>query len=67
MVIPDPETGPIVKRMFERYVAGNVSLEEVSLLAMEERLPLKREGNFRAVVQYMFKNSFYYGDFLFKK
>ena len=67
VVIPDPETGPIIKRMFERYTAGNVSLEEVGLLAMEEGLPLKREGNFRAVVQYMFKNCFYYGDFIYKK
>ena len=67
VVIPDPEIGPIVKRMFERYAVGNVSLEEVGLLAMEEGLPMKREGNFRAVVQYMFKNPFYYGDFIFKK
>lgn len=66
VVIPDPEIGPIVKRMFERYTAGNVSLEDVGELAMAEGLPLKREGNFRAVVQYTFKNPFYYGDFRFK-
>jgi len=67
VVIPDPETGPIIKRMFERYAAGNMSMEDVGLLAMEEGLPLKREGNYRAVVQYTLKNRFYYGDFVFKK
>jgi DNA invertase Pin-like site-specific DNA recombinase len=67
VVIPDPEVGPIIKRMFERYATGNMSLEDVGLLAMEEGLPLKREGNFRTVVQYTLKNPFYYGDFLFKK
>jgi DNA invertase Pin-like site-specific DNA recombinase len=66
VVIPDPEIGPIVKRMFENYTAGNVSLEEIGEIAMAEGLPLKREGNFRAVVQYTFKNPFYYGDFRFK-
>jgi len=66
VVIPDPEIGPIIKRMFERYAQGDISLEDVGLLAMEEGLPLQREGNFRATVQYAFKNPFYYGDFVFK-
>ena len=65
VIVPDPDTAEIVTRMFERYSMGTMSLEEVGELAMSEGLPLKRKGNYRAVVQYILKNRIYTGDFLF--
>ena len=66
IVVPNPDTSEIVTRMFERYATGNFALEEIGQMAIEEGLPLKREGNLRSVVQYSFKNPFYYGDFKWK-
>lgn len=66
VIVPDPECAEIITRMFENYAKGTLSLEEVGELAMAEGLPLKREGNFRAVVQYTLRNPIYSGDFQFK-
>ncbi len=44
----DPDTGPIVQRIFERYGSGRFSMEEIGRMAMDEGLELKREGNFSA-------------------
>lgn len=66
VIVPDPECAEIITRMFENYAKGTLSLEEVGELAMAEGLPLKREGNFRAVVQYVLRNPIYTGDFQFK-
>jgi len=66
IIIPDPATAEIVKRMFERYATGNYSLEEIGRLAIAEGLVLKRDGSLRAVVQYTMKLPLYYGDFRWK-
>ena len=62
----DPDTGPIVQRIFERYGTGNFSMAEIGRMGMEEGLDLKREGNFSAVIQYMLKNPIYAGWFVWK-
>jgi site-specific DNA recombinase len=62
----DPETGPIVQRIFERYGSGRFSMKEIGQMAVDEGLELKREGNFSAVIQYMLKNPIYAGWFMWK-
>ncbi len=47
----DPETGPIVQRIFERYGTGRFSMEVIGRMAMEEGLELKRVGNFWAGIR----------------
>ena len=62
----DPDTGPIVQRMFERYATGQVSMAEIGRLAIEEGLELQREGNLAAVIQHTLKNPLYAGRFVWK-
>ncbi len=64
IITTDPDTFDIVARMFERYATGNYSLEEVGEMARDEGLRFKQSGNLRSVIQYLFKNPFYYGDYV---
>jgi DNA invertase Pin-like site-specific DNA recombinase len=62
----DPETSPIVRRMFERYATGRHSMKEVGEMALAEGLEMKREGNIAAGIQYVLKNPIYAGWFKWK-
>ena len=69
IVITDPVNAPVVARMFEWYSTGRYSMDEIGRMALDEGLALTRESkdsSLRAVVQYMLKNPFYYGEFVWK-
>ena len=62
---PDPDTAPIVTKLFEWYTTGNYSLAEIADLATDNGLKFGRSRNLAATVHNLFKNPIYYGDFLF--
>ena len=62
----DPETAPIVQRIFERYATGRIAMAEVGRMAIDEGLSLKRDGNVAAVIQYTLRLPLYCGWFMWK-
>jgi hypothetical protein len=62
---PDPDTAPIVTKLFEWYTTGKYSLAEIADLATDSGLKFGRSRNLAATVHNLFKNPIYYGDFLF--
>lgn len=67
VIEPDPVTGPIVRRLFQWYVTGNYSLEEITQKAYEEGLRYKKSKNkiHKGSIHRLLKNPIYYGDFIF--
>lgn len=45
IIVPDPDTAPLVRQMFEWYGAGSYSLREVALMAREVGLVSRRGGH----------------------
>jgi len=64
----DPETAPIVQKMFERYATGNYSLARIREMVIEEGLLYsKRQPRItKSHVERTLKNPVYYGDFRWK-
>ena len=44
IIEPDPDSAPIIARMFEGYASGNVSIKEVAQAAREEGLAYRKSG-----------------------
>jgi hypothetical protein len=63
---PDPETAPIVRRMFESYATGRHSLKEIAEQAENAGLVFRRSHNPRITVHKVLQNRIYYGDFEWK-
>ncbi len=53
---PDPDTAPIVTKLFEWYTTGNYSLAEIADLATDSGLKFGRSRNLAATVHNLFKN-----------
>lgn len=65
-IIIDPIAAPFVKQAFEMYASGNYSIERIEDFLYEEGIRNKR-GNKYQKVEYMLKNVFYIGKFLWSK
>ncbi len=61
---PDPDTAPIVRRMFEDYTSGKYSLADLAEMAKNEGLFAGREADrVTATLHLILTNPFYYGEF----
>jgi site-specific DNA recombinase len=62
---PDPDTAPLVTRLFEWYASGNYSLKEVTTMARAAGLAFRKSGTTvtKSTVHKMLTNPLYYGDF----
>ena len=68
IIEPDPETAPLVAKLFEWYATGNYSLDEVAAMAKDVGLVMprsKRPLN-RQKLHRLFGVRLYYGEFLWK-
>src|SRR5215831_13230162 len=62
---PDPESGPIVQKLFEWYATGNYSLRDITKKAYNEGLRSRTGAKVsRSSIHAMLINPIYYGDFL---
>ncbi len=60
----DPETAPLVKKLFEWYSTGNYSLLQVKNMAHEEGLTYRSGKKIsKSTVEKILKNPVYRGDF----
>lgn len=60
----DPEIGPIVKAMFERYAEGNISVADVAEFGRSMGLKTRHGGRIsKGTVHVMLSNIFYIGKF----
>ena len=62
---PDPDTAPLVTRLFEWYASGNYSLKDVTTMARAAGLAFRKSGTTvtKSTVHKMLTNPLYYGDF----
>lgn len=65
---PDPDTAPIIVRLFEWYASGDYSLDEITEMAREAGLttPRSRKPANRAWIHKILRNRIYYGEFDWK-
>jgi len=65
LIQPDPELGPLVRKMFGWYATGNYSLLELTKKYHKEGLTYRKSDRKvpKSVVHKMLKNPLYYGDF----
>ena len=62
IVEPDPDTAPIVRRLFETYAAGDLSLRAAVPWVAAHGLTSRRGGTIRpCTLQWILRNPFYYG------
>ncbi len=67
LIEPDPEKGPLVKRLFELYASGQYSLAALSEKANESGLFSRNSTSInKAGIHRILKNPIYYGEFLWK-
>src|SRR2546427_5872412 len=61
---PDPDTAPLVTRLFEWYASGNYSLKDVTKMAKAAGLAFRKSGTTvtKRTVLKMLTNPLYYGD-----
>lgn len=62
-ILVDEVTAPFVKKAFEMYASGNYSIESIENYLYDEGIRNKR-GNKYQKVEYMLKNIFYIGKFI---
>jgi site-specific DNA recombinase len=60
---PDPDSAPLVRRMFEWYATGNYSLHQVVQMVKDSGLNFGRCHNLAATAHAIFCNRIYYGEF----
>jgi site-specific DNA recombinase len=65
VIVPDPDLAPIVTRMFERYVTGDMSIREVTKMAQAEGMVFRKSKDPVpvATVHKILRNRIYSGDF----
>ncbi len=65
VIEPDPDTAPIVARLFERYGTGQYSLKDVTCWAKDEGLVFRKSKVQvpKGTVHQMLRNRIYTGDF----
>jgi hypothetical protein len=62
---PDPESAPIIQRLFEWYATGNYSLRDLTKKAYEDGLRSRTGTKMaRSSIHAMISNPIYYGDFV---
>src|SRR4029450_6516975 len=62
---PDPESGPVVQKLFEWYATGNYSLRDITKRAYNEGLRSRTGAKVsRSSIHAMLVNPIYYGDFI---
>jgi site-specific DNA recombinase len=68
VIEPDPDSAPVIRRMFERYATGSHSVKEVARMARSEGLRPRRGGTTvsLATVHKVLTNRIYSGDFDWK-
>jgi hypothetical protein len=68
VIVPNPETAPIVRQLFEWYATGIYALDEVVTMAREAGLASSRSGKplGKAGVHKVLCNRIYYGEFGWK-
>ncbi len=65
---PDPQTAPIVLKLFESYARKNRSLHDLTNWLNEQDIKTVRGGHFNCSSVYLLlTNPFYYGDFRYSK
>src|SRR5262249_18557101 len=64
-IAPDPDTAPLVVRLFEWYASGNHSLKDVTKMARAAGLAFRKSGTkvTKSTVHKILTNPIYYGDF----
>ena len=65
-IVLDPESAPLIRRLFELYATGDYSLLEVTRQINEEGLCHQRSGRpvVKSAIHKILHNSMYYGDFI---
>jgi site-specific DNA recombinase len=68
LIEPDPETAPLVAKLFEWYATGNYSLDEVALKAKDAGLsmPKSKRPLTKQKLHRIFGVRLYYGEFAWK-
>ena len=68
LIDPDPERAPAVRRLFERYAAGGISLKALAASAFADGLTYPRSGKRMTAseVHRLLRNPIYYGAFRWK-
>ena len=68
LVEPDPDRASAVRRLFERYAVGDISLKELTASAFADGLTHPRSGRrmTKSEIHRMLHNPIYYGDFFWK-
>ena len=68
IITPDPVMGPLVRKLFEEYATGEVSVTALSEMASKAGLTHTRKGRkvplARSAIHTLLKNRIYYGDFV---
>jgi site-specific DNA recombinase len=66
VIEPDPEIGPVIKRVFELYASGNYSLVTITKQARKEGLSFRKSKQPlpRTSIHTILKNLTYTGDFM---
>ena len=68
LIEPDPDRAAAVRRLFERYAVGDISLKELTASAFADGLTHPRSGRrmTKSEIHRMLHNPIYYGDFFWK-
>ena len=65
IIVPDPNTGPVVTRLFELFASGNFSLKELTSRARSEGLILRGARIQKSTIHQILRKRLYSGDFDF--
>jgi site-specific DNA recombinase len=67
LVVPDPVTAPLIKKLFEEYATGSYTLGQLVIKAKAWGLRAKtRQPIAKSVIHKLMQNPFYYGEMRFK-
>ena len=67
IIVPDPVTAPLIKKLFDEYATGTYTLRQIVNQAKKWGLYVKTEQPVsKSVIDRLLKNPFYYGEMIFK-
>jgi len=67
IIVPDNESAPMIKQIFEKYASGGLSIKEISIMLFDNGFRT-RKGNRISTsnIHHMLKNPIYKGKFIWK-
>ena len=65
VIVLDPDTGPIIRRLFELFASGEFSLKELSVKARAEGMTLRGSRIQKSTLHQILRKRLYSGDFDF--